>query len=133
MANSQRKFWRERWLNSIDELTSLDLQIKTWLNPHNENPHWSFIEFLCCYFDDLAIDNNYASQLADEWITYDEFRVIKDWHEELEKYNTPTEDIYDHAAILADANWIAIVKSGSEAKHELTKILNEKERHYLKM
>lgn len=133
MSNSQRDLWRERWLNSIDELTSLDLQIKTWLNPHNENPHWSFIEFMSCYFDDLAIDNNYAALLVDEWITIDEFRVIKDWHETLENYDTPTEDKYDHEAILADANWIAIVKSGSEAKHVLNEILNETERQYFKI
>lgn len=133
MSNVQRGYWRERWLKCIDELTSITLQNRTWLNPHNENPHWSFLEFMSCYFDDLDIDMNYERLLADEWITCDEFSVIKDWHHALERYTTPTDDIYNHESILADANWIAIVKIGFKAKYELSSILDQSERHLLKI
>jgi len=123
--------WRERWLRSINELTSLELQRKSWLNKAHTNPHWSFIEFTCCYFDDLVIDDNYNYQLDKGWISNLEYELIKDWHIELDNYNAPNNDVYDNKSILNDPKWLEILEIGIKAKEELAKTLDETERDFL--
>ena len=49
-----RDAWRQRWLSSFNELTSIELQQKSWLDRFNKNSHWSFVEFMCSYFDNLT-------------------------------------------------------------------------------
>jgi hypothetical protein len=131
MTSSDRNLWRERWLGCINELTSLDLQKKSWLDTTHTNPHWSFVEFLCCYFDDLGIDDNYKYPLDKCWLTDQEFEIIKDWHEALEKYDSPKNDDYDHVAILNDPKWLAILQSGLTIKDKLASTLNETEKKIL--
>ena len=123
--------WRTRWLTSINELTSLDLQKKSWLDPKVRNPHWSFIEFMCKYFDDLALDDNYKDPLQSGLITIQEFEIIQEWHEGLNKYNSPKNDDNDHEAILNDPSWLKILQLGLIAKSELTKTLNQLEKKIL--
>ena len=67
--------WRSRWLSCLNELTSIELQKKSWVDKSNTNPHWSFVEFMCSYFDDLAIDNQYEYPLTENWITKNEFEI----------------------------------------------------------
>jgi hypothetical protein len=128
---NQKELWRNRWLSCINELTSLELQRKSWLDKSNTNPHWTFVEFMCSYIDDLGIDNNYKYQLNEGWILKSEYEIIKSWNELLNKYNSPTNDDYDVEAILADKDWQLIVKEGQKAKNELSKILNEEENQIL--
>lgn len=123
--------WRERWLRSVNELTSLELQRKSWLDKTHTNPHWSFIEFMCCYFDDLVIDDKYKYQLDKGWISNLEYELIEDWHIELDNYNAPNNDDYDNEAILNDPKWLEILEIGIKAKVELAKTLDETERDFL--
>lgn len=128
---NQKEQWRNRWLSCLNELTSLELQQKSWTDKSNTNPHWSFVEFMCSYFDDLGIDNQYEYQLKEKWITKNEFEIIQKWHELLDKYNSPTNDDYKVVEILKDKNWQLIVKEGQKAKNELSKILNNSEKQIL--
>jgi hypothetical protein len=123
----QRELWRNRWLDCINELTSFELQKESWLDKSNSNPHWSFVEVMCCYFDDLGIDNNYEYQLKKNWISENEFEIIKTWHNLLDNYTSPKKDDYDVEAILMDEEWLLILKEGQKAKSELSKLLNEEE------
>ncbi|KAF5031106.1 hypothetical protein DSECCO2_631170 [anaerobic digester metagenome] len=127
----ERNIWRENWLRCINELTSLDLQKKTWLDKTNTNPHWSFVEFMCCYFDDLAIEDNYKYPLEKGWLTEHEFEIIIDWHEALEKYDAPHNNDYGHSAILSDSRWLEILQMGLAMKSKLEAILDENERRIL--
>jgi hypothetical protein len=131
MTGDDKNLWREQWLSCINELTSLDLQKKSWLDKTHTNPHWSFVEFMSSYFDDLAIDDNYKSQLEKEWVTKEEFEIIENWHIALENYKSPKNDHYDNEAILNDNNWTEILQIGMETKNELGKTLNDTERHFL--
>lgn len=131
MTDNDKNLWRERWLGCINELTSLDLQKKSWLDRTRTNPHWSFVEFKCSYFDDLAIDGNYKYQLDKGWVTKKELGIIEDWHITLDKYNSPKNDNYDNEAILNDPKWVEILQIGIEARNELAKTLNETERQLL--
>ncbi len=123
----QRELWRNRWLSCLNELTSLKLQRESWLDKTNSNPHWSFVEFMCSYFDDLGIDNNYEYQLKKEWISKKEFETIKQWHELLDKYNSPKNNDYNHTSIIEDNTWELIIQEGLKAIRELYKNLSKKE------
>ena len=127
----QKELWRSRWLSCINELTSLELQRKSWLDKTNSNPHWSFVEFMCSYFDDLGIANNYENQLNKNWISKSEFEILKPWHELLDRYSVPTKDDYDVEAILLDKEWQMIVMEGQKAKSKLSNIIREEENKIL--
>ncbi len=131
MATKEKDKWRERWLHCINEITSLDLQKKSWLDNSHTNPHWSFKEFMCCYFDDLANDDNYKTQLEEGWVSKQEFEVIKPWHEKLNNYGSPSNDDFDHEAILNDPKWLEILEIGKIVKNNLARILSKKERKFL--
>ena len=131
MTSNDKNLWRERWLSCINELTSLDLQKISWLDKTHTNPHWSFVEFMCSYFDDLAIDDNYKFQLDKGWVTKVEFEIIKNWHIALDNYKSPKNDDYDNEAILNDPKWLEIFKIGVKMRNELAKTLNETERQFL--
>ena len=131
MTSDDKNLWRERWLRCLNELTSLDLQKKSWLDKTHSNPHWSFIEFICSYFDELGIDDNYKYPIDNGLLTDQEFEIIKDWHEALDKYNPPKNDDYDHTAILTDPKWLDILQSGLTMKSKLASTLNETEKKIL--
>lgn len=131
MTSHDKNLWRERWLGCINELTSIDLQKKSWLNKTQTNPHWSFVEFMCSYFDDLAIAENYKFQLDNGWVTKKEFDIIEAWHITLDKYNSPKNDDHDNEAILNDPKWLEILQVGVKTRNELGKTLNETERQFL--
>lgn len=124
-----REIWRERWLDCINELTSIELQKSSWLDRHQRNPHWSFIEFMCTYFDDLLCDFPYSHYIEIKWVSAQEYEILKSWHTALDIYKSPDNDDHDREGILNDAKWITIVKMGTEAKNKLAELLpiNEKE------
>lgn len=127
----KKENWRKRWLSSINELTSIELQRISWLDKENTNPHWSFVEFMCCYFDDLAIDDSYKYQLERNWVTETEYQIILDWHSKLDKYEAPNKGDYDVAKILEDKNWLRIVELGERVKERLANQLPENEKGIL--
>ena len=126
-----KEIWRQKWLYSINELTSLDLQTNSWLNLSNKNPHWTFIEFMCSYFDDLANKENYVAQLDKGWITKEESEVVKVWHDALDKYEAPNKDDYDNKSVLNDPKWLDTMRLGIIAKNKLLDIISIKEKRYL--
>ena len=123
-----KEMWREKWLDSINELTDLNLQEKSWLNENLKSPHWSFTEFMCCYFDDLHLDLNYEDYIKADWITENEYEIIKYWHTKLNQYLSPNENEWVDNLILKDEKWLEILKIGEIAKQNLSKILNENEK-----
>lgn len=131
MAENGKELWRERWLECVNELTSLELQMKSWLDTTQTNPHWSFIEFMCIYFDDLHLDDHYQYFLNKGWITSEEFEIIKDWHEALDKYKSPRNDDHDRQSILNDPKWREIVEKGINSKNKLVEVVSSKEKQIL--
>ena len=123
--------WRKRWLDSINELTSLELQRKSWLDFKNTNPHWSYVEFTGCYFDDLALSDKYKNEINIGYISEEEYELIKDWHKMLNEYEAPNKNSYDNEAILSDENWLKIINLGKKTKESLMFILNASEKQIL--
>jgi hypothetical protein len=126
-----KEIWRQRWLESINELTSLDLQTKSWLDSSKQNPHWTFVEFMCSYFDDLFISENYSEFISKGWLTQKEYDVVKNWHDAIDKYESPDKHDYDHSAILKDQKWLDILKVGVNAKSKLVDLIDENEKKHL--
>ncbi|PZT85576.1 MAG: hypothetical protein DI637_12080 [Citromicrobium sp.] len=118
-----RRNWRLRWLSSIAEFADLRTQEKMWLDRNNTNPHWSFVEYMCSYFDDLFLSDLHAERVVrDAWLTQDEFEAIAEFHALADAYNSPTDD-YDHSSILADRKWRAVVEAAKIAQSNLLAIL----------
>ena len=127
-----KEIWRENWLNSINELTDLNVQKQSLLNEKLKSPHWSFTEFMCSYFDDLFGDFNYEHYVSENWITENEYLIIKDWHNKLDKYESPNENEWADNLILNDEKWLNILEIGEVANRNLSKILNANENLILK-
>ncbi len=128
---NDRDLWRARWLGCINELTSFNLQKKSWLDKNHTNPHWSFLEFMSSYFDDLALDDHYKLPLEKSWITKEEFEIIKGWHKVLANYVSPKNNDYNNKTVLNDPKWLSIVQSGVTARDKLAEILSKRERQLL--
>ena len=130
-GESMVRHWRLRWLRCINQLTDGDLQERSWLDPENQHPMWSFVEFMCEYFDDLLVGIPYERHVADGWVRPGEARVLAQWHESLSAYRPPAENGWDCLAILNDPNWKAILDLGLRARQPLAALLEEEERNAL--
>jgi len=106
---------RAWWFSSIHDLSDASLQRRTWLDPANRNPHWSYVEFVCSFPDDNQL--RHAHQQG--WLAADEFAVLSDMRGALAAYAPPKNDNYDNAAILDDPNWHAVVEAAGQAKQFL--------------
>ncbi|NVO30731.1 hypothetical protein [Hymenobacter lapidiphilus] len=127
-----KQYWRSMWLSSIAELTNLDLQIEKWLDASNANPHWGYVEFMCCYFDDVFQGRKYEDFLSDGWISEAEYDCVKDWHELLDAHKAPNNENYNDLAIVNDLEWRRIVAIGVIAKEQLIKLLPSDEASQLR-
>ena len=131
---SERTGWRLSWLGSIQEFADEEVQRESWLNLHNSNPHHSFVELMCTYFDGLGFsDEGYSRFQAERLLTADERAAVTPFHDLADAYAPPTDD-YDHAAILDDPHWARVVESARMAQTALLPLLSEEaEREALMM
>ena len=107
--------WRVRWKASVEELTSLEHQRKTWLDAEKLSVHYTYVEFMCCYFDDLLCGMSYNQLAKNCYVSEQEKAVVIEWYTALGGYNSPRNDDYDDAAILDNHEWIRIVPLGAVA------------------
>ena len=123
--------WRPRWLSSINELTDLELQKISWLDAKVENPHWTYVEFMCSYLNDLGLEDNYKDPLERKLITTEELQIIMEWHKKLTEYEAPNKEHYNHTEILNDSKWTEILKLGLNSRLKLADIICEEEKKIL--
>ena len=126
-----KETWRRNWLFMLKDLTNLDYQRKTWLDPNNTNPYYSFVVFMCSYFDDLNITDGYDKLIDSDLVSRDEYESIEKWHKLLAAYNSPNNEDHDNLAILNDQKWIDILELGKESIENLKPKLNSIERSLL--
>ena len=107
--------WRMRWKASVEELTSLEHQLKTWLDAEKPSVHYTYLEFMCCYFDDLLCGLSYSQLVENGYVSEQEKTTIIEWHTALDDYDSPRNDDYDDVAILNDPEWIRIAALGAVA------------------
>jgi hypothetical protein len=125
-----RQHWRPRWLSSIQQFSDIETQREQWLNPTNTNPHWSFIEYMCCYFDDIGLsdtDIGYEGWIFRGLATREEVEAVQRFHALASAYNSPNGDDYDDRAVLADPQWHNVVVAAKAAQQKLAEILTDPE------
>jgi len=64
-ASELRRLWWRNWLCALLSLADIDLQRERWLNKEIANPHWSYLEFMCSYFDDPTNQYDHQAILDD--------------------------------------------------------------------
>lgn len=127
-----RRNWRQEWLGCVAEFSDFDTQKRMWLDVENTNPHWSFVEYMCSYFDDLGLQVvDYQGRIDAGFVTEEEVAAINEFHQIADGYQSPTDD-YDHRAILDDPKWHEVVKAAQKAKQQLLALISDnKERQDL--
>ena len=108
-------------------MTSIDLQNQSWLDYNNINPHWSFIEFINTYFNDLLCNFDYKYFIDKNYVSLQEYEIIEEWHTALAEYNAPKNEDFDHKEILNDPMWLKLVEKGKMSKEKLKLLLNNEE------
>ena len=121
-----RKNWREQWLSSIQEISDLEFQKIAWLDGSNTNPHFSFVEYFCCYFDDLGLADGYGDAIGEGLVSSEEFAAVEEYHLIADKYKSPSND-YDHQAILTDPSWLEVVAAARTAQKRLAELIVDAE------
>ncbi|MEO0412767.1 MAG: hypothetical protein AAF221_13105 [Pseudomonadota bacterium] len=124
-----RYYWRLRWLSSIQAFCDTEVQAKCWLNPEERNPHYSFIECMCCYFDDafMSEEDVFERRVARQHMTNEEVDAVAQFHSMAEAYQSPNNDDYDVRAILSDHKWHEVVKAAQNVAQKLLKLLKTPE------
>lgn len=122
----QRHYWRLRWLSSLQEFTDTAVQTTRWADPEETNPHYSFVECMCCYFDDadLAEQDSYQRRIAGGYLTSSEADAVAEFHLLADQYHSPGRDDYDVNAILSDPAWLGVVKAAQRAQACLLLLLS---------
>jgi hypothetical protein len=125
--------WRRRWIDLIFDLTTIEYQRKAWLDTTGTytSPYFSYVEFICSYFDDLLVDS-YQSCINEGLVTEEEFAIIQDWHELLNNYKSPDSNDWNSQAVLNDPKWVEIVAIGKQARKQLERVLPLKEVEQIK-
>ena len=114
-----RSQWRLRWLAAIREVSDIAVQQRTWLNEANDNPHFTFVELGCSYFDDLDLSDGYGAAIASGLVSDGEARVVAGFHALFDAYSPPENDDYGDEAILGDPGWLAVVHAAEDARRRL--------------
>jgi hypothetical protein len=117
--------WRQSWLGCLQDFADADLQRRTWLDPHNQNPHWSYIEFMCSYFDDTLHGEGYGWAIGEGLVTKDEADAVAALHHLLTTHEAPGGDDYNNERILNDPAWNHIVEEARQATEKLALLLSD--------
>lgn len=106
-----REEWRREWRYCIGRFADFPTQQAQWLDAQEPNPHRTFIEVMCCYFDDLLRgEPDYGWAVAAGLVSRQEAETVQPFHVRAASYRSPTND-FDHAAILRDPAWQAVTEA----------------------
>lgn len=129
----KKEIWRHSWLESIHKLTSFKLQNNIIVNMGNGVSYWPFDILVNNYIDKvlLGFDYQYYTDKMN-YLSSEEYEIIKDWHNELEDYILLIGDESDETVIQRDRILISFLQNGKLAKQKLLAVLPESEKQYLK-
>jgi hypothetical protein len=121
-----RRWWRMQWLTSIQAFADSETQKVRWLDPGEGNPHYSFVECMCWYFDDAYLCEEDAYQKRQErgQVSIAEVEAVADFHRLASAYDPPEDDHYAIAAILNDPAWQEVVVAAQAAQQALLSLLD---------
>lgn len=120
-----RRILRLRWLSCLNEFADVELQRRMWLDPANTNPHWSYVEIMCSYFDDMLMGRSYDALVAQGLVGTEEAAIVRPLHDLLDLHDAPGGDDWDAKRILADPAWLAICNLAKVTNLRLAGLLTE--------
>ena len=98
-----RPGWRRNWLESIAEFADHDLQRRSWFGgPEYSSPYWSFVEWMCRYFDDYSLSSGYSQFIEEGLVSPEEAEAVSSFHAAADAYKAPDGNDYNHSAILSE-------------------------------
>ncbi len=123
-----RQNWRINWLHAIQAFCDTEIQKSRWLDPAEANPHYSFVECMCCYFDDSLFGQNdpYPHLVERGHLTLEEAEAVAEFHGQADAYQSPNDDDYDVEAILSDRGWHSVVDTAQKAQKKLLILLTDR-------
>lgn len=123
----KRHHWRLRWLSGLQAFADDSTQRAKWLDPEEANPHFSFIECMCSYFDDadLADGAAYDRRIASGYLSVSEANAVAEFHRLADGYVAPGNDGYDNRAVLNDPAWAEIIEAAKQAQDNLLHMLSD--------
>ena len=123
----ERHYWRLRWLSGLQAFADAATQRTKWLDPEETNPHFSFIECMCSYFDDadLADAAAYDRRIDSDYLSISEANAVAEFHRLADRYVAPQNDAYDNSAVLDDPAWGEIVTAAKQAQANLLPMLSD--------
>lgn len=125
--DDQRRHWRLLWLSSLQAFSDKETQANRWLDTAERNPHFSFVECMCSYFDDayLGEADAYEKRLARGHLSPDEAAAVAEFHALAQRYESPNGNDWDAEAVLRDPNWQKVVDAGQRAQQRLLPLLTD--------
>jgi hypothetical protein len=145
----QRQNWRRNWLSSIQEFADFDTQKRRWLDIDEPSPHFSFVEYMSSYFDDLGFSEDPGYKSIQDFIdagndgelysyTYTqalntglvnelEVAAVAQFHKMADAYETPDDDggHSNEELVLSDPKWFEVVVAAKQTQSNLIKIIND--------
>ena len=122
-----RRYWRHLWLSAIRTFGDVETQRTRWLDPAETNPYFSFVECMCCYFDDayLGEEDAYRKAVDRGRISAAEARAVAAFHSAAAAYSSPGGDDWNAAVILEDPAWQEVVRLAQEAQRQLLALIDD--------
>lgn len=121
--------------HTLAALGDIEFQRATWLDPEMQNPHFTYVEFVECFYDIGAGDWRVLQKTAPDapfsWlfgagrINESERDLLWDVHLALSADKQP--DDYDHVSILSSPSWQEVVRVASNAVAVLKRFLSDPE------
>jgi hypothetical protein len=129
----KKEIWRQNWLDAIQNMTSSELQKKSWIILANNGSYWSYINFISYYFSEMlfGFDNKYRIN-EENCPSKAEYEIIKEWRLLLKNYVPPIVDDSDLTAAKIDKNRLLLFNPELIAKQKLTLVIPESDKMYLK-
>jgi len=117
---------RGQWLYCLLILSDIDHQTERWLDVRIRNPHYTFDEFIECYYD-VIWRGDYKEMIECGYFSQEEYEIVKEFHEAIDTYQPPKGRYYDHKAILNDLKWQEIVALGRKSLDKLKTIIKDQD------
>jgi hypothetical protein len=122
-----KRQWRLRWLSMIFEFSHIEYQRSLWLERKVPSHGSWYGEDVCQYFDDLYLDDDYQNQLQDNFVTKEEYEVIKPFHFTFREFNSLPESNLTEELILQSPNWKSVVQLGLQSWSKLKEVIKDQE------
>ena len=117
-----RKIWRKSWLESLYEFANSDFQRGLWVEGSYKGLGHSFVECMCCYFNDLGLDEGYQPIIDGGLVSKEEADALSHFHELADQYEKERKSDEN---ILTDPKWSEVVIAAARSWHRLKGIISD--------